>query len=114
MHPAYVCLYVCVCVCVSVCVCVRAAGGDRLLECASVGGLPAVLAPIRRSVSLCACVGEVSAFQHTHTYLGLARTIYIYGVFTVILAGKSPKIRSYTVYIYGSGQPYTYCDLLFV
>jgi len=30
---------------------------------------------------------------------------YIYGVYTVILAGKSPNIRSYTVYIYGSGQP---------
>jgi len=24
------------------------------------------------------------------------------------LAGKSPNIRSYTVYIYGSGQPYIY------
>ena len=31
---------------------------------------------------------------------------YIYGVHTVFLAGKSPYIRSYTVYIYGSGQPY--------
>ena len=30
--------------------------------------------------------------------------IYIYGVYTVFLAGKSPNIRSYTVYIYGSGQ----------
>ena len=30
---------------------------------------------------------------------------YIDGVYTVILAGKSPKIRSYTVYIYDSGQP---------
>jgi hypothetical protein len=39
--------------------------------------------------------------------LGLARTI-IYGVYTVFLAGISPNIRSYTVYIYGSGQPYTY------
>jgi hypothetical protein len=37
--------------------------------------------------------------------LGLARTI-IYGVYTVFLAGISPNIRSYTVYIYGSGQPY--------
>jgi len=32
--------------------------------------------------------------------------IRIYGVHTVFLAGKSPYIRSYTVYIYGSGQPY--------
>jgi hypothetical protein len=28
------------------------------------------------------------------------------GVYTVFLAGASPNIRSYTVYIYGSGQPY--------
>ena len=34
--------------------------------------------------------------------------IYIYGVYTVILAGKSQNIRSYTVYIYSSGQPYVY------
>ena len=26
----------------------------------------------------------------------------------VFWAGNSPKIRSYTVYIYGTGQPYTY------
>ena len=34
--------------------------------------------------------------------------IYIYGVHTAFLAGKSPNIRSYTVYIYSSGQPYIY------
>jgi hypothetical protein len=34
-----------------------------------------------------------------HTFLG------IYGVHAVFLAGKSPCIRSYTVQIYGSGQP---------
>ena len=34
-----------------------------------------------------------------HTFIG------IYGVFTVFLAGKSPYIRSFTVCIYGSGQP---------
>jgi len=33
---------------------------------------------------------------------------HIYGVFTVFLAGKSPNIRSYTVYIYRSGQPLIY------
>jgi hypothetical protein len=32
--------------------------------------------------------------------LGLARTIYIHSEHTVFLAGKSPIIRSYTVYIY--------------
>ena len=31
---------------------------------------------------------------------------YIYGVHTVSLAGKSPYIRSYTVCLYSSGQPY--------
>jgi len=30
-----------------------------------------------------------------------------YSVYTVYLAGKSPNIRSKTVYIYGSGQPYS-------
>ena len=65
-------------------------------------------------------------------YIGLARTIYIYiytlyiryfwlgnhqiyGVYlriytvlanpTVFLAGKSPKVRPFTVYLYGCGQP---------
>jgi len=33
---------------------------------------------------------------------------YEYGVYTVFLAGKPPNIRSYMVYIYGSGQPYTH------
>ena len=32
--------------------------------------------------------------------------IRIYSVHTVFLAGKSPNIRSYTVWIYGPGQPY--------
>ena len=31
----------------------------------------------------------------------------MYGVYTVFLAGKSPYIRSNTVCIYGSGQPYS-------
>ena len=31
---------------------------------------------------------------------------YIYGVYTVFLAGVSLNIRLYTAYIYGSGQPY--------
>jgi len=50
----------------------------------------------------------------THCWcVGLARTIYIYiyGVYTVFLTGKSPNIRSYTVYLYGSSQPY-WCDLI--
>ena len=38
--------------------------------------------------------------------IGLARTIYIRFIYTMFLAGKTPNIRSYTVFIYGSGQPY--------
>jgi len=37
-----------------------------------------------------------------HTFVGT------YGVYTVFLAGKAPYIRPYTVWIYGSGQPYPY------
>jgi len=37
-----------------------------------------------------------------HTCIG------IYGIHTVFLAGKSPYIRSYTVQMYGTGQPYVY------
>jgi len=36
--------------------------------------------------------------------IGLARTIYIYGKYTVFLAGRSSNIRSYLLYIYGPGQ----------
>ena len=64
-------------------------------------------------------------WQGNHQVYGHIRWIYvcrvgqnhtfisIHGVYTVLLAGKSPIIRSYTVYIYGSGQPYTHdTDLL--
>jgi hypothetical protein len=34
--------------------------------------------------------------------------MHIYGVYTAFGAGKSPNTRSYTMYIYGSGQPYIY------
>jgi hypothetical protein len=44
----------------------------------------------------------------THTCVGLANAIYIRYIYG-ILAGKLPIIRSYTVYIHGTGQPYT-CD----
>jgi len=36
--------------------------------------------------------------------VGLARTIHL-RVYTVLFAGKSPDILSYSVYIYGFGQP---------
>jgi len=35
-------------------------------------------------------------------------TVLANPIFTVFLAGISSTIRSYTVYIYGSGQPYIY------
>ena len=46
-----------------------------------------------------------------YRFVRFARTIHyirIYGAHTVFLAGKSPYIRSYTVCIYGSGQPYRF------
>jgi hypothetical protein len=36
----------------------------------------------------------------------------MYGVYTVFLAGRSPNIRSYTVYIYGSGHNPTHVPSL--
>jgi len=48
----------------------------------------------------------------SNTIVGLARTIYIRCIYE-ILAGKSANIRSYTVYIYGSGQPYTFALHIF-
>ena len=35
----------------------------------------------------------------------ITKCTVIYGVYVVILAGKSQNIRSYTVHIYGPGQP---------
>jgi hypothetical protein len=35
-------------------------------------------------------------------------------IYAVFLAGKPPNIRSYTVYIYGSGQPYVYACQVYV
>ena len=44
-------------------------------------------------------VGCVSRVGQNHIF------ICIYGVHTVFMAGTSPYIQSYTVCIYGSGQP---------
>ena len=54
------------------------------------------------------CAGLVVAEQQSGKYLGLARTIYLYGVHTVFLAWKSPNIRCIYTYIYDSGQTYKY------
>ena len=58
-------------------------------------------------------VGQTHMFAvgHHHIYIYIYRVgqnHIIYGVYTVLLAGKLRNIRSYTVYIYGSGQPYIY------
>ena len=52
-------------------------------------------------------VSITAANNFKRTYVGSART-KCFGVYTVHLAGKSSNIRSYTVYINGSGQPLTY------
>jgi len=49
---------------------------------------------------------SVLNFPVKNQRIRLAKTIIIYGVYTAFLAGNSPNIRSYTVHIYGSGQPY--------
>ena len=46
---------------------------------------------------------------HTYVYV----YVYIYDVYTALLIGKSPNIRSNTVHIYDSGQPYLSTYMLF-
>ena len=36
-------------------------------------------------------------------------TLYIYSVYMIFMAGKSPNVRSYMVHLYGCGQPYICC-----
>ena len=89
-----VCAGTCVCVCVWVfvqvpmCVCL-VRGGE--------GGGGLVWRGIRNTMDM-----------YTK-YIGLARIAYIYNVYKVFLAGKSPNIRSHTVYVYSFGQPYKRC-----
>jgi len=59
---------------------------------------------------VCACVcyndGHVCACDfYDDVCVGLPEP-YTYGAYTVFWAGKSPDTRSYTVYIYTSGQSY--------
>jgi len=51
----------------------------------------------------------VNPEPHFPSYLYAWPGPYIYSVYTVFLAGKLRDIRSYTVYINGSGQPYFTC-----
>jgi hypothetical protein len=50
-------------------------------------------------------IGHIYIYIYIYIYIFTVGT-YIYGVYTVLLAEILPNIRSYTVYIYGSGQPY--------
>jgi len=45
-------------------------------------------------------------YIYYNIYVTVYINIYIKCVHTVFLAGKSPNIRSYAVYLYGAGQPY--------
>jgi len=47
---------------------------------------------------------ETCMYRINTCWVGQYRTCTLY-TYTVFLAGKSPKIRSYTVNIYGSSQP---------
>jgi len=72
--------------CEYVCVCVRV-----LCVCACV------------CVYVCVCV----CVLRTRYMIKVGQNhIHIYGVYAVILAGKTPNVRSYTVHVYGSGPPY--------
>ena len=51
-------------------------------------------------VFVCTCICRAGQ-NHIYT-----KNVYIYGLCTAILAGILPNIRSYAVYIHGSGQPY--------
>ena len=54
--------------------------------------------------------GRVLLFRH-FSRVGqnfIYRMYIIYSIYTVLLAGKSPNIRSYTLYIFGSGQASVY------
>jgi hypothetical protein len=55
-------------------------------------------------------ISLIIAWTNLYVYIGWARTIYLY-VYTVYIryfSRGSPYIRSYTVCIYGYGQPYVY------
>jgi len=59
------------------------------------------------SLHTCMAVYHLSTWKCTHVLrVGQNHTYTVY--IQYLLQEKSPNIRPYTVYIYGSGQPYTY------
>jgi hypothetical protein len=61
------------------------------------------------TVHICVCMGLANSSEDmcTHTWsVGLARTVYMHRIWPYILWFPCQKYRVYTVYIYGSGQPY--------
>ena len=68
--------------------------------CVALPGCVCVFVCVCVCVGVCLCVFAcvcVCCFACVYSCVGLARTIYIYGVYTVFYAGCSPNIRSYTV-----------------
>ena len=56
----------------------------------------------RVTIMICNCINMVTIIFFTSLGYMLRvgqKTIYIYGVYTVFLAGKSPNIWSYTVHM---------------
>jgi hypothetical protein len=101
----FLCVIVCVCFCVLLCVIVCVV----CLLVAAACGPPG----LRRDP----CGFHVHPLSWRSFFKGHVNTTqrtlgwpepYIYSVFMVMLTEKSPNIRSHTVYIYGSGQPYTF------
>ena len=113
-----VCLFVCACVCVCVRVCVWCAscilgyvwtgheqGQQEHKFVKKFSRTPAWVDPL-------VMLARTVYIRYIHdVYIGLARTVYIYGVYTELLAGRSPNTRSYTMHIYASGRtlPIRYC-----
>jgi hypothetical protein len=67
--------------------------------------------------TLCLCFGtlsvheplplSVAATHYDHTCLGFGKTVHVHRIWPYIWWFPCQKYRIYTVYIYGSGQPYT-------
>ena len=121
-----VCVCLCVCVCVCVCVCARVCACVCVFVCVCVQFKRILLAQL--ATLLCFHMGAAIIFQVCMSMFGFSGVfrrvwyisrvgLYIYGVCTVFLAGKPPNIRSYTLNIYGPGQPCTFlvdCTVLFI